>query len=37
MIVILNKIDLIPEEGREAIVNKKIEALRKVFLKTKFG
>ena len=37
MIVVLNKIDLIPKEEREETIKKKIEALRKVFSKTKFG
>ena len=37
MIIVLNKIDMIPEENRAVILAKKIEGLRKVFSKTKFG
>jgi len=37
VIVILNKIDLLPEENREEVVNKKVEALKKILSKTKFG
>jgi len=37
VIVILNKIDLLPEENREDVVNKKVEALKKILSKTKFG
>jgi len=37
VIVILNKIDLIPAENREEVVQKKTEALKKILSKTKFG
>ena len=37
MVVILNKIDMIPEEKREATVQKKTDQMRKIFSKTKFG
>ena len=37
MIVVLNKIDLLPEENRAEILLKKLEALKKIFSKTKFG
>lgn len=37
MIVILNKIDMIPEQDRYKILTKKKEILKKVFSKTKFG
>jgi translation initiation factor 2 gamma subunit (eIF-2gamma) len=37
LIVVLNKVDLIPESEREATLSKKIEVLRKMFAKTKFG
>ncbi|KRX02832.1 Translation protein, beta-barrel domain [Pseudocohnilembus persalinus] len=37
MIVILNKIDMIPEQDRQKILTKKKETLKKVFSKTKFG
>ena len=37
MIVVLNKIDMIEGEKKEEILQKKIENLRKVFAKTKFG
>lgn len=37
MIVVLNKIDLIPEPERNAILQKKMAALQKVFQKTKFA
>ena len=36
LIVVLNKIDLIPENDRQTVIIKKIEALKKVFSKTKF-
>lgn len=36
LVVVLNKVDLIEESKREAIVNKKIESFRKLFAKTKF-
>jgi translation elongation factor EF-1alpha len=36
LIVVLNKIDLIPENDRQTAIIKKIEALKKVFSKTKF-
>ena len=32
MIVILNKLDMIPENDRENIIKKKTDALRKVFI-----
>ena len=37
LIVILNKVDMLPKENRGEIIMKKIEAFRKVFEKTKFG
>ncbi|KAL4495602.1 hypothetical protein ABPG72_014071 [Tetrahymena utriculariae] len=37
MIVVLNKIDMIPEDKRAETINKKMEQLKKVFSKTKFG
>ena len=37
LIVILNKCDLLPEINREEILKKKIESLRKIMSKTKFG
>lgn len=36
LIIVLNKIDLIPEIEREEILKKKTETLRKIFQKTKF-
>lgn len=37
MIVVLNKIDMIPEDKRAETISKKMEQLKKVFSKTKFG
>jgi len=37
MIVVLNKIDLIPVEERKVVIEKKINALKKIFQKTKFA
>ena len=37
VIVILNKIDLIPAESRAETVQKKTDALKKILSKTKFG
>ena len=37
VIVILNKIDMLPEENRDELVKKKVESLKKILSKTKFG
>lgn len=37
IIVVLNKLDLLPKENRNNIIQKKIESLKKVFSKTKYG
>lgn len=37
LIIVLNKIDMIPEDKREETINKKKEQLKKVMAKTKFG
>eukprot|EP01017_Pseudomicrothorax_dubius_P011967 TRINITY_DN14646_c0_g1_i2.p1 TRINITY_DN14646_c0_g1~~TRINITY_DN14646_c0_g1_i2.p1 ORF type:complete len:161 (-),score=39.33 TRINITY_DN14646_c0_g1_i2:33-515(-) len=37
MIVVLNKIDQLPEEDRPKVLASKVDALRKVFARSKFG
>jgi translation initiation factor 2 gamma subunit (eIF-2gamma) len=36
-VVVLNKVDLVAESEREAVVKKKIDSLKKLFAKTKYG